>query len=82
MPTYSFLGRLRLAHKFLFLSVIALLLACIPTYFYVQEAAKGLNAYESEQEGLPQVAEIMKTIQLTQQHRGIAALVLGGVSGT
>jgi len=82
MSTYSFLGQLRLAHKFLFLSVIALLLACIPTYFYVQEASKGLSAYESEQEGLPQVAEIMKTIQLTQQHRGIAALVLGGVSGT
>jgi methyl-accepting chemotaxis protein len=82
VPTYSFLGQLRLAHKFLFLSLIALLLACIPTYFYVQEAAKGLSAYEGEQEGLPQAADIMKTIQSTQQHRGIAALVLGGVAGT
>ncbi|WP_343732724.1 hypothetical protein [Duganella sp.] len=55
MPAYSFLGHIRLAHKFVFLSVIALLLASIPTFFYVREAAKGLNAYESEQQGLPQV---------------------------
>lgn len=41
MPAYSFLGRLRLAHKFIFLCVIALLLASIPTFFYVREAAKG-----------------------------------------
>jgi methyl-accepting chemotaxis protein len=81
MPAYSFVSQLRLAHKFLILSVIALLLASIPTFFYVREAAKGLDAYKSEQQGLPQVAEVMKTVQLTQQHRGIAALVLGGVAG-
>ncbi|WP_295997714.1 methyl-accepting chemotaxis protein [Rugamonas sp.] len=81
MNVYSLLGRLRLAHKFLILSVIALLLASIPTYFYVREAAKGLDAYLAEQEGMPQVAAVMKTIQLTQQHRGLAALALGGVDG-
>ena len=81
MNVYSIIGRLRLAHKFLILSVIALLLAGIPTYFYVREAAKGLDAYLAEQQGMPQVAAVMKTIQLTQQHRGLAALVLGGVAG-
>jgi methyl-accepting chemotaxis protein len=82
MNSYSFLSQLRLAHKFLILSVIALLLASIPTFFYVREAAKGLDAYESEQQGLPQVAEVLKTIQLTQQHRGLSALALGGVAGS
>jgi methyl-accepting chemotaxis protein len=82
MNSYSFLSQLRLAHKFLILSVIALLLASIPTFFYVREAAKGLDAYESEQQGLPQVAEVLKTIQLTQQHRGLSALTLGGVAGS
>jgi methyl-accepting chemotaxis protein len=81
MPAYSFLGQLRLAHKFLILSVIALLLASIPTFFYVREAAKGLDAYQNEQQGLPQMAEVLRTVQFTQQHRGIAALVLGGVAG-
>ena len=81
MKVYSLLGRLRLAHKFMILSMIALLLASIPTYFYVREAAKGLDSYVAEQQGMPQVAAVMKTIQLTQQHRGLAALLLGGVSG-
>ena len=76
----TFPGQLRLAHKFLILSVIALLLVSIPTYFYVREAARSLDAYETEQQGLPQMAEVMQTVQLTQQHRGLAALVLGGVA--
>ena len=74
-------GQLRLAHKFLILSAIALLLVSIPTFFYVHEAAKRLEAYENELQGLPQVAAVMHTIQLTQQHRGLAALALGGVAG-
>ncbi|HWW73173.1 MAG TPA: methyl-accepting chemotaxis protein, partial [Duganella sp.] len=80
MLAYTFLGQLRLAHKFLILSVIALLLVSIPTFFYVREAATSLAAYENEQQGLPQVAAVMQTVQLTQQHRGLAALVLGGVA--
>jgi methyl-accepting chemotaxis protein len=74
-------GQLRLAHKFLILSAIALLLVSIPTFFYVHEAAKRLEAYENELQGLPQVAAVMQTVQLTQQHRGLAALALGGVAG-
>ncbi len=80
MPTNTFLGQLRLAHKFLILSVIALLLVSIPTFFYVREAATSLEAYQTEQQGLPQVAAVLQTVQLTQQHRGLAALVLGGVA--
>ena len=80
MFSATFPGQLRLAHKFLILSAIALLLLSIPTFFYVREAAKRLEAYESEQQGLPQVAAVLHTVQLTQQHRGLAALVLGGVA--
>ena len=39
MFSATFPGQLRLAHKFLILSVIALLLVSIPTFFYVHEAA-------------------------------------------
>ncbi|MBJ7314326.1 methyl-accepting chemotaxis protein [Rugamonas sp. CCM 8940] len=81
MSVYSAVGGLRLPHKFLILCLIALGLAAIPTYLYVREAAKGLDAYLSEQQGMGQVAAVMKTIQLTQQHRGLAALSLGGVDG-
>ncbi|MBA5608302.1 nitrate- and nitrite sensing domain-containing protein [Duganella sp. FT3S] len=81
MNVFSLVDRLRLPHKFLILSVIAVVLAAIPSYFYLREAAKSLDAYVAEQDGLPRVADVLKTIQLTQQHRGLSALYLGQVAG-
>ncbi|MFL6659342.1 MAG: methyl-accepting chemotaxis protein [Massilia sp.] len=81
MSTQSLLGRLKLWQTFLVLSLIGLMLASIPTVLYTREAGKALEAYRAEQSGLPAVASVLKTIQLTQQHRGLSALVLGNVSG-
>ncbi len=81
MSTSSVFSKLQLWQTFLILSLLGLLLASIPTYLYTKEAGKALDAYVGEQNGLPAVASILKTIQLTQQHRGLSALVLGGVAG-
>lgn len=81
MYTHSLFGKLKLWQTFLILSLIGLVLAAIPTYFYVREAGKALHAYTSEQTGLPVVAGSLQVIQLTQQHRGLSALVLGGSAG-
>jgi methyl-accepting chemotaxis protein len=78
-PT-SVLGQLKLGHKFMILGLIAALLAIIPAFLYMTEAGKVLNAYKGEHEGLPIVVDGLKVVQLTQQHRGLSALVLGGVS--
>jgi methyl-accepting chemotaxis protein len=80
MDTYSARSPMKLWHKFLILSLIAVVIAVIPTYLYMREAAKGLDAYLDEQQGLPAVMTGLRVVQLTQQHRGLAALVLGGVS--
>ncbi|MEO7494803.1 MAG: methyl-accepting chemotaxis protein [Massilia sp.] len=74
-------GAWKLWHKFLVLGLLSIVLASIPSYFYFAEAAKGLNAYESEQQGLPRVQAGFKLVQLAQQHRGLSALALGGVAG-
>jgi methyl-accepting chemotaxis protein len=79
---HSWLDRLLLWQKFIILSVIALLLAGIPTALYLSEADKTLDAALSETAGLAPTAAILKVIQTTQQHRGLAALVLGGVAGS
>lgn len=79
MTMSSQLGRLLLWQKFGLLSIIALILASIPTYLYMHEAAKNLEAARLEKQGLPAVSQILKTVQFTQQHRGLSALVLGGV---
>ncbi len=81
MNSTSMLGRLLLWQKFLIVSIIALTLCGIPTYMYLREAAKTLDAAVLETDGLAPVAAILKVIQQTQQHRGLSALVLGGVEG-
>ncbi len=80
MHIYSMLDRLLLWQKFIILSVVALILASIPTWLYLNEADKNLTAALVESEGLAPAAAIFKVIQLTQQHRGLSALVLGGVA--
>ncbi len=80
MSSPSTPASLKLWHKFLILSLIALLLASIPTMLYMREAGKALDAYTAEQEGMSPVASVLKMIQLTQQHRGLSALSLGGIS--
>ena len=82
MNAHSWLDRLLLWQKFIILSVIALLLASIPTALYLREAGKTLDAAQIEMAGLAPSAAILKVIQNTQQHRGLAALVLGGVAGS
>jgi len=80
MDNRSSLGALKLGHKFLILSLIAVILASIPTWLYMREAGKALDAYIDEREGLPAVVDGLRMVQLTQQHRGLAALVLGGAT--
>ncbi|MBC3908825.1 HAMP domain-containing protein [Undibacterium sp. NL8W] len=74
------LTKLSLWQKFVLLSVIALILTAIPTALYYLESSKNLDAALAENQGLPAMTQILKTVQLTQQHRGLSALVLGGVS--
>jgi methyl-accepting chemotaxis protein len=73
------LDRLLLWQKFIILSVIALVLAGIPATMYLREAGKTLDAALGEEAGLAPTATILQVIQMTQQHRGLSALLLGGV---
>jgi methyl-accepting chemotaxis protein len=77
----SVFSKLKLWQTFLILSLLGLLLASIPTYLYTKEAGKALEAYAGEQAGMPAVTGVLKTIQLTQQHRALSTLLLSGVAG-
>ncbi len=78
---HTVLDKLLLWQKFILLSVIALVLAGIPATLYLRETGKNLDAALGEQAGLGPTATILQVIQLTQQHRGLSALLLGGVDG-
>ncbi|MES2583371.1 MAG: methyl-accepting chemotaxis protein [Pseudomonadota bacterium] len=79
MITSGLLDRLLLWQKFVIVGVVALFAISIPVVFYIREADKNWDAALLEREGLVPMASILRTIQLTQQHRGLSALVLGGV---
>jgi methyl-accepting chemotaxis protein len=74
------LEHLLLWHKFAILSVVGIIVAAIPASLYLEETGKALDALELEAQARTPVATILDTIQTTQQHRGLAALVVGGVA--
>jgi hypothetical protein len=82
MSLFNLLSRLKLWQSFLVLSLLGLLLAAIPSILYLHETSKSLAAYSAEQQGLPAVARTLRLIQLTQQHRGLSAMVLGGAAAS
>ncbi|HYD61540.1 MAG TPA: methyl-accepting chemotaxis protein [Noviherbaspirillum sp.] len=79
MNIYTILDRLLLWHKFVILSIVGVILVAIPATLYMLETGKLMNAISKEAEGLAPAATVLRTVQSTQQHRGLSALVLGGV---
>jgi len=76
----TLLEQMTLTKKFLLLGLIGLVLAGLPSFLYVREASKTLDAYVGEETGIGPVRAVLKTVQFTQQHRGLSALFLGGVA--
>jgi methyl-accepting chemotaxis protein len=80
MRSFRWLDHLLLWQKFCIVGAVALAAISVPTWLYIREADKNWDAALLEQQGLAPVAQVVRTIQLTQQHRGLAALTLGGVA--
>ncbi|MBC3873117.1 methyl-accepting chemotaxis protein [Undibacterium flavidum] len=80
MRVKSLLERLLLWEKLLILGIVALLLIATPTILYLQLSETSLAAAKLEKQGMLPAAASLKTIQLSQQHRGLSALVLGGIA--
>jgi len=78
MKQASFLDRLKLGNKFAVLGLMGILLTGIPSYLYVSQANKEIGAAAMKTEGLVVIQPLLKLVQLTQQHRGLSAGVLGG----
>jgi len=78
MKHASFIDQLKLGQKFAVLGVMGVLLAGIPSYLYVSQANKEIGAAVMKTEGLVVIQPLLKLVQLTQQHRGLSAGVLGG----
>ncbi len=78
MNVFRMLAQLKLAQKFLVLGVIALLLMALPATVAVRDELVVWRAARSEASGIEPAGHILKLVQLTQQHRGLSANLLGG----
>ncbi|MES2296020.1 MAG: methyl-accepting chemotaxis protein [Pseudomonadota bacterium] len=73
-----FLNRLLLWKKFAILGLLGLALVGVPSFLYVRDSYKNLDAARLETRGTVPAKALLRVLQLTQQDRGLAALVLGG----
>ena len=77
----SFIGNLRFSHKFMLIGALALGMLAVPTALLMQGYVANIGAAQREVAGLAPSADALRLIQLTQQHRGLSATVLGGNEG-
>jgi methyl-accepting chemotaxis protein len=73
-----FLDRMDVAKRFVLLGVIGLVLCLIPATLQVRAAWQVMDTSSLEAQGIAPAKSLLKVIQLTQQHRGLTALSLGG----
>jgi methyl-accepting chemotaxis protein len=74
----SIIRNLKLSQKFALIAVIALLLLAIPASMVVRSEMDLRDFAKQELTGIEPATDALKLIQLTQQHRGLAASVLAG----
>jgi len=79
---FGFISKLRIRTRFALLGLIGLIMTAIPMALYVSAAWSELKTAQMETHGVEPAKALLKVIQLTQQHRGLSALVLGGNSSS
>ena len=76
-----FIANLRFAHKFILIGLVALLMVVAPTTIAVRGEMSYFQAARNEASGIAPAGDVLKLLQLSQQHRGMSAGYLGGNEG-
>ncbi|MEW6703592.1 MAG: methyl-accepting chemotaxis protein [Pseudomonadota bacterium] len=74
----SFIHQISIGRKLLLLGLLVLATVCVPLYLQLKLSRELIHAAEGERHGVGPARELMKLVQLTQQHRGLSAGMLGG----
>ena len=74
----TFLTRMKLWQKFLLLGAVALPAAGVPAYLFLTQTTAAIQTAKLEASGIAPAAKLLKVIQNTQQHRGLAAAFISG----
>jgi methyl-accepting chemotaxis protein len=80
-PVKTFIANLPLRRKFLVLGIIAALMLLLPATLLVRGDLAKLDAAHRQMSGLAPAQAAVALIHVTQQHRGLSAVMLGGDAG-
>ena len=72
------INRLEIWKKFSILAVFGMFMVMLPLVLYIQETNKTIDVARMEVQGIAPSHQLLKLLQLTQQHRGLSALLLSG----
>src|SRR3989338_5941261 len=77
-PGMAFISRLGYAYKFILISLTFLTPIAVMFYFLVSETSSGIAFAQKEKTGVQYVIPLREVMEDLQQHRGMAAGLLGG----
>ncbi len=72
------IGNLKFSRKFVLIGCIAFAMFLLPTVLLMRTTLADVQTALQERRGLAPARELLKLLQLTQQHRGLSASMLGG----
>src|SRR5205814_471144 len=78
MAMERWIGNLRMWQKFALIGALALGMVAGPTFLMVREHWSLMDAARAEVAGMGPAGDVLKLVQLTQQHRGLSAALLSG----
>jgi len=74
----AWIGNLKFSRKFVLIGCLAFVMFLLPTVLLVRSTLVDIDTAVRERHGLAPARELLKLVQLTQQHRGLSASLLGG----
>ncbi|MDP2006884.1 MAG: methyl-accepting chemotaxis protein [Rubrivivax sp.] len=74
----TFVSNLRMAHKFLLVAFIAVLMLAVPSTLVLRDGYAHLQAVRAEAAGIAPAGAALELIRMTQQHRGLSSGMLAG----
>ncbi|QTN27480.1 HAMP domain-containing protein [Rhodoferax sp. AJA081-3] len=74
----SLIRNLPFSRKFFLIALLAMLMMAVPTGIFVRDKLANIRLAQQEVRGLGPIQHAMRLTQLSQQHRGLSAVVLAG----
>ncbi|HEV8690320.1 MAG TPA: methyl-accepting chemotaxis protein [Ideonella sp.] len=74
----NFIQALSIRRKLMLLGLLVLFAVTVPLVFQWRQSQELINAAQSERDGIAPARQLVRLVQLTQQHRGLSAGMLGG----